>query len=90
MTYVATVSVIGYSGARPVLMDVEPGAYDIDPAKSEAAVTVRTKPIVPVHPHGRCGDMDPIPEIAGRYGVLVIQVAAQVHGAEYRKSGTKC
>ncbi len=84
MTFIATVSVIDYTGARPVLVDVEPGACTMDPAKIEAAITPRTKAILPVHLYGQCADMDPILDVARKHGLPVIEDAAQAHGAEYK------
>jgi dTDP-4-amino-4,6-dideoxygalactose transaminase len=83
-TFVATVSAIDYSGAKPVFVDIDPESLTIDPARIEAAITPRTKAIMPVHLHGRPADMDPILGIAKRRGLLVIEDAAQAHGAEYR------
>lgn len=83
-TFVATVSAIDYTAATPVFVDIDPSTLTIDPAKIEAAITPRTKAIVPVHLHGRPADMDPILEIAKRHNVLVIEDAAQAHGAEYK------
>jgi dTDP-4-amino-4,6-dideoxygalactose transaminase len=83
-TFVATVSAIDYTGARPVFVDMEPETFTIDPAKIEAAITPRTKAILPVHLYGRPADMDPILEIARRHKLLVIEDAAQAHGAEYK------
>jgi dTDP-4-amino-4,6-dideoxygalactose transaminase len=83
-TFVATVSAIDYTNAKPVFVDIDPRSCTIDPAKIEAAITPRTKAIVPVHLHGRPADMDPILEIAKRRKLLVIEDAAQAHGAEYK------
>lgn len=83
-TFIATVAAIGYTGARPVLVDIEPAGYAIDPGKIEAAVTKRTKAIVPVHLYGQPADMDPILEIARRHKLIVIEDAAQAHGADYK------
>lgn len=87
-TFIATVSAIDYCGARAVLVDVDPGTLTIDPTKIEAAITTRTKAIIPVHLYGQPADMDPIMEIADRHGLTVIEDAAQAHGAEYR--GRRC
>jgi len=83
-TFVATVYAIDITGATPVFVDIDPSSLTIDPAKIEAAITPRTKAIVPVHLHGRPADMDPILEIGKRRNVLVIEDAAQAHGAEYK------
>jgi dTDP-4-amino-4,6-dideoxygalactose transaminase len=83
-TFVATVAAIGYTGARPVLVDIDPGTLTIDPAQVERAITPRTKAIVPVHLYGHPADMDPILEIARRHPVAVIEDASQAHGAEYQ------
>jgi dTDP-4-amino-4,6-dideoxygalactose transaminase len=87
-TFVATVSAIVYTGARPVLIDIEPDFYTMDPARLEAAITPRTKAIVPVHLYGQPADMDPILRIAAARGIPVIEDAAQAHGAEY--NGRRC
>lgn len=84
MTFVATTAAILYSGARPVFVDVDPVTWTMDPALIEAAITPRTKAILPVHLHGLMADMDPIMEIARRHGLVVIEDAAQAHGAEYK------
>ena len=83
-TFVATVAAIDYAGARPVFVDIEPVTYTIDVGKIEAAITPRTKAIVPVHLYGHSADMDPIMEIARRHNLLVIEDAAQAHAAEYK------
>lgn len=83
-TFVATVAAIGYVGARPVFVDVEPRTLTMDAAQIEAALTERTKVILPVHLHGHPADLDPIQDIARRHKLLVIEDAAQAHGAEYK------
>jgi len=84
MTFVATTAAILYSGARPVFVDVDPVTWTMHPGSIEAAITPRTKAILPVHLHGLMADMDPIMQIARRHGLVVIEDAAQAHGAEYR------
>jgi dTDP-4-amino-4,6-dideoxygalactose transaminase len=83
-TFLATVSAIDYTGATPVFVDVDDRTGNIDPSLIEEKITPRTKAIVPVHLHGRVANMDPILEIARRKGLLVIEDAAQAHGAEYK------
>jgi dTDP-4-amino-4,6-dideoxygalactose transaminase len=83
-TFVATVSAVCYAGALPVFVDVEPVTLTMDPAKLEAAITPRTKAIVPVHLYGQMADMDAIMAIANRHGIAVIEDACQAHGAEYK------
>jgi dTDP-4-amino-4,6-dideoxygalactose transaminase len=83
-TFIASVSAIDYTSARPVFVDIDPASFAIDPAKIEAAITSRTKAILPVHLYGRPADMDPILEIARRHNLVVIEDAAQAHGAEYK------
>jgi dTDP-4-amino-4,6-dideoxygalactose transaminase len=83
-TFVATVAAIGYTGARAVFVDIDPRSFTIDPAQIEAAITPRTKAILPVHLYGQPADMDPIMAIAREHGLIVIEDAAQAHGAEYR------
>jgi dTDP-4-amino-4,6-dideoxygalactose transaminase len=84
MTFVATTAAILYSGARPVFVDVDPVTWTINPSLIEAAITPRTKAILPVHLHGLMADMDAIMEIARRHDLVVIEDAAQAHGAEYK------
>jgi dTDP-4-amino-4,6-dideoxygalactose transaminase len=89
-TFMATAEAISYCSARPVFVDVDESTYTMDPAGLEKAITPRTKAIIPVHLFGQVADMDPILEFAGKHGLLVIEDAAQAHGAEYkgRKVGT--
>lgn len=82
MTFVATTAAIVYTGATPVFVDIDPETWTMDPEQVEGKVTSRTKAIVPVHLHGRLADMTSICAIARRHGLLVIEDAAQAHGAE--------
>jgi dTDP-4-amino-4,6-dideoxygalactose transaminase len=84
MTFVATTAAILYCGARPVFVDVDPDSRTMDPKLIEVAITPRTKAIVPVHLHGLMADMDAIMSIARRHNLVVIEDAAQAHGAEYK------
>lgn len=84
MTFVATTAAVLYSGATPVFVDVDPVTWTMNPALIEAAITPRTKAILPVHLHGLMADMDPIMAIARKHGLAVIEDAAQAHGAEYK------
>jgi dTDP-4-amino-4,6-dideoxygalactose transaminase len=83
-TFVATVASIGYCGAKPVFVDIDPVSFTMDATRIEAAITPRTKAILPVHLYGQPADMDPIMEIARRHNLIVIEDAAQAHGAEYK------
>ena len=83
-TFVATVSAIDYTGATPVFIDIDPRRFTMDPHAIEAAITERTKAIIPVHLYGQPADMDPIMEVAKRHGLVVIEDACQAHGAEYK------
>ncbi len=83
-TFVATVAAIRYTGARPVFVDIDPRSYTLDVNQLAGAVTRRTKAVLPVHLYGRPADMDPILEISRRRGLVVIEDAAQAHGAEYK------
>jgi dTDP-4-amino-4,6-dideoxygalactose transaminase len=83
-TFIATVSAIDYTGARAVFVDIDPVTFTMDPALVEAAITPRTKAIIPVHLYGQPADMDPLVAIARRHGLVVIEDAAQAHGAEYK------
>jgi dTDP-4-amino-4,6-dideoxygalactose transaminase len=83
-TFWATVECIVHVGATPVFVDIEPGTYNMDVAQVEAAITPRTKAILPVHIFGQVVDMDPLLEIAGRHGLKVIEDACQAIGATYK------
>lgn len=85
-TFVATVAAIIYAGARPVFVDVDPVTWNMDPSLIAPAVTPRTKAVLPVHFHGRLADMDAISTVAREYGLMVIEDAAQAHGASRGKS----
>jgi dTDP-4-amino-4,6-dideoxygalactose transaminase len=84
MTFVATTAAILYSGAKPIFVDVDPVTWTMNPSLIEAAITPRTRAILPVHLHGLVTDMDAIMEIARRHDLVVIEDAAQAHGAEYK------
>ena len=83
-TFVASIASILYASARPVLVDIDPESFTIDPAAIEAAITPRTRAIMPVHLYGQSADMDPILEIAKKHNLVVIEDAAQAHGAKYK------
>ncbi len=83
-TFTASAEAICHCGARPVLVDIDPRTYNMDPARVERAITPRTKVIMPVHLYGQPADMDPILAVADRHGIPVLEDACQAHGAEYR------
>ncbi|MEO8433495.1 MAG: DegT/DnrJ/EryC1/StrS family aminotransferase [Pyrinomonadaceae bacterium] len=83
-TYIATWLAVSHAGATPVPVEPEEKSYNVDPALIEQAITPRTKAIIPVHLYGQPADMDPISELAGKYGLAVIEDAAQAHGARYK------
>ena len=89
-TFIATGEAILLNGAWPVFVDVDPDSFTLDPARLEAALTPRTKLILPVHLYGHPADMGPIREIAARHGLPVLEDAAQAHGAELdgRRAGS--
>ena len=89
-TYIATALAVTYTGAKPVLAEPDINTYNIDPGRIEAAVTEKTKAIMPVHLYGQPCDMDPIMDIASKHGLAVIEDCAQAHGALYKgkKIGT--
>jgi dTDP-4-amino-4,6-dideoxygalactose transaminase/acetyltransferase-like isoleucine patch superfamily enzyme len=88
-TFAASVAAVLYAGARPVLVDVEPQSLTMDPGRVEAAITPRTRAILPVHLYGQTADMDALRDIARRRGLALIEDAAQAHGAEHggRRAG---
>lgn len=83
-TFIATAETVALLGAKPVYVDIDPRTYNIDPALIEAAITPRTKAIMPVSLYGQCADMDAINAIAEKHGVPVIEDAAQSFGATYK------
>lgn len=83
-TYIATWLAVTFSGAKPVPVEPNIVTYNIDPARIEKAITPRTKAIIVVHLYGQPADMDPICQIAHKYGLKVIEDAAQAHGAQYK------
>lgn len=83
-TYIATAETVALLGARPVYVDIDPRTYNLDPALLEAAITSRTKAIIPVSLYGQCADYDAINAIAAKHGIPVIEDAAQSFGATYK------
>ncbi len=83
-SFIATAEAISQSGAVPVFVDIDEQTYTLNPELLEAAITPRTKAIIPVHLYGQMADMDPILSIAEKHGLQVIEDAAQAHGAEYK------
>lgn len=83
-TYIATAETVALLGAKPVYVDIDPRTYNLDPAKLEAAITPRTKAIIPVSLYGQCADFDAINAIAEKHGISVIEDAAQSFGATYK------
>lgn len=83
-TFMATAEAISLCGAKPVFVDIDKETYTIDVFQLEYAITKNTKAIIPVHLFGQMADMDPIMDIAKKYGLYIIEDACQAHGAEYR------
>ena len=89
-TFIATVEAISLCGATPIFVDIEEKTYNMNVFQLEYAITKNTKVIIPVHLFGQMADMNPIMEIAKKYGLFVIEDACQAHGAEYhgKKAGS--
>ena len=83
-TYIATALAVTYVGATPVFVEPDIRTFNIDPSRIEEAITDKTKAIMPVHLYGQPCDMDPIMEIAKKYGLFVVEDCAQAHGATYK------
>jgi dTDP-4-amino-4,6-dideoxygalactose transaminase len=83
-TFIATIEAIRYTGATPVFVDTDPWLHTMDPLQLESVISARTKAVVPVHLYGQCADMGAINRVCWRYGIRVIEDAAQAHGARYK------
>jgi len=84
LTFAATANAVIYTGAKPVLVDVEEDTWNIDPRQLEKAINENTKAVIAVHLYGHPCDMEPILDICDRYKIVLVEDAAQAHGAEYR------
>ncbi|MDQ7985760.1 DegT/DnrJ/EryC1/StrS family aminotransferase [Pseudomonas sp. G34] len=84
-TYIATAETVALLGAKPVYIDIDPRTFNLDPILLEASITPRTKAIIPVSLYGQCADFDSINAIAAKYGIPVIEDAAQSFGATYKE-----
>ncbi len=85
LSFIATANCVTYTGAKPIFVDSEPRTWNMDPDKIKEKITDKTKAIVPVHLYGHPVDMDPIMDLAKEHSLVVIEDAAEAHGAEYRK-----
>lgn len=83
-TFAATTETIMLLGAQPIYVDIDPKTFNLDPSKMEAAITKKTKAIIPVHLYGQTVDMDPLVTIAGRYNIPIIEDMCQAIGADYK------
>jgi len=84
LTFIATANAVHYCGAKPVFLDSEPRTWNLDPARIEEKITPRTRAIIVVHLYGHPVDMDPVMTIARRHNLIVIEDAAEAHGAQYK------
>jgi dTDP-4-amino-4,6-dideoxygalactose transaminase len=89
-SFFATAGVVSRLHAKPVFVDIDPVSYNVDPAAVEAAITSRTKAIIPVHLYGQMADMDPLMAIAAKHNIPLIEDAAQAIGAEYKDGRRAC
>ena len=87
-TYIATWLAVSYAGATPVPVEPDPRTFNLDPTRVEAAITPRTRALLPVHLYGQPADMDGLLEVARRHDLRVVEDAAQAHGATYK--GRRC
>ncbi len=83
-TFIATALCVSFCRAKPVFVDIEPDTYNIDPESFQAAITKKTKAVIPVHIYGQPADMDEIIAIARKHGIKIVEDAAQAHGSRYR------
>lgn len=89
-SFFATAGAVVRLGAKPVLVDIDPVTYNLDPTKIKSALTAKSKAIIPVHLYGQCADMAPIMDVAKRHNLSVIEDAAQAIGSEYRDGRRAC
>jgi dTDP-4-amino-4,6-dideoxygalactose transaminase len=87
-TFIATAEAISFAGATPVFVDIDETTHNMDPNLLEAAITNKTKAVIPVHLFGQPADMDPIRIVAQKYGLFLLEDACQAHGAEYKSKRT--
>ncbi len=87
-TFIATALCVSFCRAKPVFVDIEPDTYNIDPKSFQAAITKRTKAVIPVHIYGQPANMDEIIAIARKHGIKIVEDAAQAHGARYKGKRT--
>jgi dTDP-4-amino-4,6-dideoxygalactose transaminase len=83
-SYIATLLAVNMAGATPVMVEPDPATHNLDPAAIEAAITPRTRAVLPTHLYGQPADLDPLLEVARRHGLKLLEDAAQAHGASYK------